>query len=333
MPARSFRVDIDNTSAFSLAKTHEELTSGAYTDGWPPPPQLIRPGQSISFESESDGVLGGTEGNVIYNVLDFEGKPRGSFYIFWHAPYLGNSSYYLTQSRGLLTSENGNLVAVPEIPGDPADFRISIMGTGAWDGVPNDGDGHNRTMFEVDGLAQGYQTPPPASYGAYFGDLTLATWSGQFSTQDGSVDLDVTLGAPGTNTAAVTIQDNGTATVPALRLNQPVDLTMPALIHRPPPLMHRTSLVPNHPGVAPKTNQSQPTQITARSQVPSAGSWVKHPVQISLSVGPEVVLTLLSKVGDPINSATRRALRYQRFNLMNIAERDVICPTKLPAPR
>jgi hypothetical protein len=85
VPARSARVVLHNQTNERLLKNNVHLNHGAWTPGWEPP-ELIVPGQTVEWHSESSGVLTGTEGWVEYL---FAGTAR-TLYLHWDIPYISN---------------------------------------------------------------------------------------------------------------------------------------------------------------------------------------------------------------------------------------------------
>lgn len=101
MPARSFRIYLSNNTFSPLALTGSYRCNGQWTDGWPSPPQTIAPRSMVAWQSESDGIMTGTEGWVKYDLqptdsdgvrmVDSDGNalPTEKIYAHWDNPYLG----------------------------------------------------------------------------------------------------------------------------------------------------------------------------------------------------------------------------------------------------
>jgi hypothetical protein len=89
MPERIGRIVIHNTTSdFRLVKTFSHLCGGEWTPGGWEPPAAIEPGATGGMQSESDGILTGTEGYAKYDVM--EGQARlGMIYVYWDNPYFG----------------------------------------------------------------------------------------------------------------------------------------------------------------------------------------------------------------------------------------------------
>jgi hypothetical protein len=89
MPERTARIVINNrTGSLRLVKTFDHLCWGEWTPGGWRPPAAIEPGAIGGMQSESDGVLSGTEGYVKYDILSSGGR-AGMIYIYWDNPWLG----------------------------------------------------------------------------------------------------------------------------------------------------------------------------------------------------------------------------------------------------
>lgn len=67
------------------------------------PPEVIPPGGTGVFESESDGFATGTEGSVQYSI-DRSSNIVG---LSWDNPYVGSNSYGHTQPAGYTISQQG----------------------------------------------------------------------------------------------------------------------------------------------------------------------------------------------------------------------------------
>lgn len=88
MPQRTFRTIIRNpTSDLNLVGTFNHLCHGQWTDLLQPP-ATIPPGGSGGMQSESNGVLTGTEGYAKYDVIR-AGTRVGMIYVYWDNPFFG----------------------------------------------------------------------------------------------------------------------------------------------------------------------------------------------------------------------------------------------------
>jgi hypothetical protein len=84
MAARSTHVTLKNRTRRNLTKTADNLDHGIWTDR---PPVII--GDRGEWESESDGILTGTEGRATYSI-DGGGEVR----LHWNNPFVGSNSYH-----------------------------------------------------------------------------------------------------------------------------------------------------------------------------------------------------------------------------------------------
>jgi hypothetical protein len=161
VPARSFRVYLSNNTFSPLTLTGSYLCHGQWTDGWQPPPQTVAPQSMVSWQSESDGILTGTEGWVKYDLqptdssgsqmVDSDGNPLPAekIYLHWDNPYAGIPTspecfVELTEHQtacGPGSSGNGNGGSTFGPSGSPA-FESFSPGFG-----PLDGDG--QTPFQL----------------------------------------------------------------------------------------------------------------------------------------------------------------------------------------
>jgi hypothetical protein len=88
MAARSVHVIFDNLTGHNLLKQGDEIDHGRFVTR---PPQII--GNRGEWESESDGVLTGTEGSARYDIVDLHDNVLGSFDVHWDNPFSGSNSY------------------------------------------------------------------------------------------------------------------------------------------------------------------------------------------------------------------------------------------------
>jgi hypothetical protein len=102
--ARSVHVqfDIQNMPNTKLVLVGSGLDHGEWSSGQTPPNELTPPATSISWQSESDGVLTGTQGWVRYYPISPGGSvpanPPNSdtIWMTWDDPYDGSNSYNST---------------------------------------------------------------------------------------------------------------------------------------------------------------------------------------------------------------------------------------------
>src|SRR5215208_2488493 len=84
MAARSTHVILKNRTRMNLNKVDDSLDHGIWVER---PPRII--GDRGEWESESDGVLTGTEGRTTYKI-DGGGEIR----LHWDNPFVGSNSYH-----------------------------------------------------------------------------------------------------------------------------------------------------------------------------------------------------------------------------------------------
>jgi hypothetical protein len=90
MPARSYRVTVENHSDFDIVLKEAHLCRGDWTPGgWEPPPTIASKGEG-SWQSESGNPFEGTEGWVKYFIQsDAQPISDAQIYVHWQVPYLG----------------------------------------------------------------------------------------------------------------------------------------------------------------------------------------------------------------------------------------------------
>ncbi len=88
MAKRSVRITLSNNTEFDLKLLASDLGGGEWTDPWQPP-QVIHSKTHGGWQSESGGIMTGTEGWVKY-VTDTTGTscPQELVYIHWNNPYI-----------------------------------------------------------------------------------------------------------------------------------------------------------------------------------------------------------------------------------------------------
>ncbi|MFD5921354.1 Crystal protein ET79 [Kitasatospora sp. NPDC058201] len=88
--ARSTHVTLGNNTGHQLTRTYDSLSRGIWSTNQLPPGD-IPAWHSGSWQSESDGFLTGTEGEVQYNLAGV-----GAVTVHWNNPYAGSNSYSCT---------------------------------------------------------------------------------------------------------------------------------------------------------------------------------------------------------------------------------------------
>ncbi|HYE69027.1 MAG TPA: hypothetical protein VEA58_10485, partial [Anaerovoracaceae bacterium] len=92
--ARSTEVVFTNSTAFVLQYNTANLGHGIWTVA---PPQMIAPGATVRWKSESNGTGTGTEGIVNYRVMDPRTNTEidGEVIIHWINPFIGGNDLKL----------------------------------------------------------------------------------------------------------------------------------------------------------------------------------------------------------------------------------------------
>lgn len=90
MAFRSVFVNLVNRSDAVLVRTNRSLSHGIWTHE---PPLRIEAGAKQTWESESEGVGTGTEGEVSYDIQAIPGQSEGTAHFHWDNPALGSNSY------------------------------------------------------------------------------------------------------------------------------------------------------------------------------------------------------------------------------------------------
>lgn len=140
MAARSVSVSFTNKSNIVLILGGSSLLHGEWTTE---PPARIEAGQTVSWESESNGVATGTEDTAYYDV---EGLTIGSRSLFhWDNPFIGSNSYSESYPETFKVSRSGG-------GGDNASVAwvfddASLTG----DGIPDDWKRNGVTIDPGDG--------------------------------------------------------------------------------------------------------------------------------------------------------------------------------------
>lgn len=95
MAARSVGVRFTNKTPFFLVNTSAQVLHGIWSDNMKPPIYII-PYGDVAWQSESDGVMTGTQGNVEYIILEpgISSDPSQStkWSVTWDNPYSGSNS-------------------------------------------------------------------------------------------------------------------------------------------------------------------------------------------------------------------------------------------------
>ena len=140
MAARSVTVSFTNKSGVALVLGGTSLLHGKWTTE---PPARIEAGQTVSWESESNGFATGTEGTAYYDVEGLSILSRSLFH--WDNPFVGSNSYSEFSPETFKSSHSGG-------GGDNANVAwvfddASLTG----DGIPDDWKRNGVTINPGDG--------------------------------------------------------------------------------------------------------------------------------------------------------------------------------------
>jgi hypothetical protein len=97
--ARSVLITFHNQSKLTLEMAGGRLAHGEWTHR---PPKTIGPNQKVTWASESNGFMTGTEGTVTYRI-----KGGGQVYLWWDNPYAGGNSYDASVPAGYQLPNHG----------------------------------------------------------------------------------------------------------------------------------------------------------------------------------------------------------------------------------
>lgn len=101
MAVRAYTIIFANQSGNTLTLVSTNTCSGEWSAG-KAPPSSIPTGKTVTIGSESDGLLTGTEGYVVYSCPDPTAGVT-QVYLYWDNPYIG-------------TTRAGSLVSTSDIP-------------------------------------------------------------------------------------------------------------------------------------------------------------------------------------------------------------------------
>ena len=104
MAARSTTVNLTNNADVALVRNSGSLSHGEWDTE---PPLRVEVGQSVSWESESDGVATGTEGEVFYDIETAPGQTGGQAHFHWDNPFIGSNSYDESTPDGYKADRSG----------------------------------------------------------------------------------------------------------------------------------------------------------------------------------------------------------------------------------
>ena len=102
MASRSVQVHLINTTNSVLTLQESSLSSGEWSQDDQPPSSIAAGEQNAQWGSESDGIMTGTEGYVIYTL-----GSGGNLQINWNNPYYGSNSYSSSVPKGFTCTYTG----------------------------------------------------------------------------------------------------------------------------------------------------------------------------------------------------------------------------------
>jgi hypothetical protein len=86
MSARTFRLLIQNNTALDFTLQEQHLCGGDWTPDWTPASTIAAKGEA-GLQSESSGIMTGTEGWVKYAITDVVNNTTEQLYLHWSNPY------------------------------------------------------------------------------------------------------------------------------------------------------------------------------------------------------------------------------------------------------
>jgi len=119
---------VNNTQNTMLIKVGEDLAHGEWRIE---PPDNIGPGSQVTWESQSNGFLTGTEGWVRYYPVDANSDnvaipspvpDSDTIYVYWDNPFVGSNSYNTTATDPYQVTQQG------DGHGDNTDVGFTLAG-------------------------------------------------------------------------------------------------------------------------------------------------------------------------------------------------------------
>ncbi len=142
MAARSTRIVFYNDSETTLVRLGGGLDHGIWTRR---PPSRIDPVTTANWESESNGVMTGTEGHVDYDIRLPSGQSAGTCHLYWDNPFIGSNEYEETTPATFRVVRLGG-------GGDNAVVRWTLgSSSSAKDGIPDEWKKNGVTIDPGDG--------------------------------------------------------------------------------------------------------------------------------------------------------------------------------------
>ncbi|MFM2485255.1 aegerolysin family protein [Celerinatantimonas yamalensis] len=96
MASRSTVVKFQNETDLTLTRSNAELPHGVWSSNMYPP-ETVEANSTVTWESESDGFMTGTEGTASYNESNI------TITINWDNPFVGDNSYSCSSSDNTYT--------------------------------------------------------------------------------------------------------------------------------------------------------------------------------------------------------------------------------------
>lgn len=112
MASRSATVTFDNQTDHAMTRTTIKLSGGTWTQDHYPP-ETIPANGSGTWQSESDGMMTGTEGYAQYHL-----EGAGTVEVSWDVPFAGSNSYSDSAPPGYTITKSG---------GDGNDARVQFI--------------------------------------------------------------------------------------------------------------------------------------------------------------------------------------------------------------
>jgi hypothetical protein len=113
MPARAYNITLANFSGTTLTLTGQNLCHGEWSTNMAAP-GTIKTGQTVTFRTESDGFLTGTEAFVKYETgASSSDGPQTELYIYWDNPYIGTTNAAAFATSGDVPVNGGCSATTP----------------------------------------------------------------------------------------------------------------------------------------------------------------------------------------------------------------------------
>lgn len=136
MAVRSFVINFQNTLGSALQQVAQNLDHGVWTDGIPAP-STVAAGATVSFQSESLGLATGTQGHVVYEVLDNNDgalQITSWVYITWDNPFAGGTTSLNALVSTVPVDAAGNPAEPSNFAMTPSPYEVGYGSPGTLDG-------------------------------------------------------------------------------------------------------------------------------------------------------------------------------------------------------